>query len=102
MSPTVPASSLFVIQLLEATPCHGCIDGFLQSPQVLLSRDLAKVKKGDIWANDKLSHCGLVKTIKVVEGKDPEISIQHASSGLGKVAISGWAKYFKSGGKFYK
>lgn len=65
-------------------------------------KNLSKVKKGDIWAKDNLKHCGLVKTIKVVAGKKPEISIQHASSGLGKVAISSWAKYFKGKGKFYK
>ena len=63
---------------------------------------LSKIKKGTIWANDKLSHCGLVKSIKTVKGKAPEIMIQHASSGLGKVATSVWAKYFKGGGKFYK
>ena len=55
-----------------------------------------------MWFNDKLSHCGLVKAVKVVKGKDPEITIQYDSSRQGKVAANVWAKYFKSGGKFYK
>lgn len=65
-------------------------------------KDLAKVKKGDMWFNDKIDHVGLVKAVKVVKGKDPEITIQHDSSGQGKVATDMWSKRFKSRGKFYK
>ena len=65
-------------------------------------KDLTKVRKGAIWTSDKLTHCGIVESIKVVKGKDPEIRIRHDSTKLGKVAVGDWAKYFKSVGKFYK
>lgn len=62
-----------------------------------------KVKKGDLWANKKKSHCGIVAAVK--EGKDgaePTITIEHCSSKQGGVKKNDFAKYFKSGGSFYR
>lgn len=65
-------------------------------------KDLAKVKKGHVWASDRLTHCGLVESVKPAKSGKPEIRIKHDSTKLGKVAVSDWGKYFKGGGKFYK
>lgn len=65
--------------------------------------DIADVKKGDLWADDKLSHCGLVDSFKAgKDGAAPEIVIQHCSSKQGGVKKNDYAKYFKSGGQFYR
>jgi hypothetical protein len=66
----------------------------------------ADVVVGNVWINNKEDHCGIV--CKVDPPKDPAkdpnpiIEIEHCSSGQGKVAKNDWAKYFKSGGKFYQ
>jgi hypothetical protein len=62
--------------------------------------DLDKVKKGDLWADDKLSHCGIVHDVKA--GTPPVITIENCSSKQGGVKKNDWAKYFKSGGDFYR
>ena len=65
--------------------------------------ELEKVKKGDVWADDKLSHCGLVRDIKEAKaGEAPAVTIEHCSSKQGGVKKNDWAKYFKSGGDFYR
>jgi hypothetical protein len=64
---------------------------------------LDKVKKGDLWADDKLSHCGLVDRIDAGKtGEAPVITIENCSSKQGGVKKNDWAKYFKSGGSFYR
>ena len=69
--------------------------------------DVADVKAGNVWVNDKQDHCGIVCNV-VSEQKhpakspNPTIEIQHCSSRQGKVATNDWATYFKGGGKFYK
>ena len=67
-----------------------------------LISDQKGIKVGSIWANDKLSHCGIVTAVKPAKSGDPQITIQHCSSNQGRVATNDWKKHFKGGGKFYK
>jgi hypothetical protein len=64
------------------------------------------VAVGNIWVNDKVDHCGIVRKVEPPKdpAKDPncQIEIEHCSSGQGKVAKNDWSTYFKAGGKFYK
>ncbi len=85
----------------------GCLQGYSVRTRDVVKgktavKDVARVTKGMLWANDKLSHCGIVDAVKAAKGKSPAIKIKHSSSKLGKLAVSEWATYFKSGGTFYK
>lgn len=83
-----------------------CLDGYsIRVKDVVQGRgkvEAADVKVGMIWADDKLSHVGLVSGVKQSKDGEPEINIQHCSSKQGKVATNDWKNYFKGGGTFYK
>ncbi len=96
----------------------ACDAGYLLRVQDLVTRlgdpiDAATVQPGDVWARLKhgrmtsggrepSSHCGMVASV-VREGNGaPRITIKHCSSGQRLVAENDWARYFNSGGAFYR
>lgn len=87
---------------------NGCNKGYLFRVKDIAAKSGSEVKTtdvkvGNVWVNDKLTHCGIVsKVTKAKDGAEPTIEIQHCSSGQGKVAKNDWKKHFKGGGKFLK
>lgn len=74
--------------------------------RVRLTSDLNQVQAGDIWTNSAQTHCGIVIGVKknaTVQNPTakPTITIQHDSSGQGKVATNDFA-FFGSQGGFYR
>jgi hypothetical protein len=88
---------------------NGCKKNFLIRVKDIVSKSGSEVaakdvKVGNVWVNEKQTHCGIVCKVEAPKeaGKDPTIEIQHCSSGQGKVAKNDWATFFGAKGKFYK
>lgn len=84
-----------------------CLAGFPFRVKSVIAKfkdvdDVSSVKAGDIYVSADEKHMGLViKAEKPKkEGEQPEITIRHDSSNLGKVAESTFADYFKGKGNF--
>jgi hypothetical protein len=93
---------------------NGCKEKYLLRVSDVVKKagsevDVADVTVGNVWADDKMKHCGIVA--KVTPSSDPAknpkptITIENCSDAKGGVVMSDWtafAKYFKNDGKFYK
>jgi len=62
---------------------------------------LANVAVNDVWANDALSHTGVVDSVDRSNPAVPKFTITHASSRLQRVSTNDW-EYFGRKGKFYR
>jgi len=88
---------------------NGCDKKYLTRVKDVLGKAGAEVQPGDakpgyLFVKSNRKHCGLVR--KVAAGKEPGgppiITIEHCSTGLGRVGKSDWGKYFKGTGTFHK
>jgi hypothetical protein len=62
-----------------------------------------QAQQGDVWANARRNHCGVVVSVEVDERRNTRnITIEHCSSGQGGVVRNDWATHFNSGGTFYR
>ena len=62
-----------------------------------------QVQVNDVWANSKLSHCGLViSVIPSADGASNTITIRHDSSRQGGVVDNDFDQFFKAQGSFYR
>jgi hypothetical protein len=57
---------------------------------------------GDIWANARLTHTGLVVEVEDDGTKGRDIVIEHCSSQQGGVVRNDWRTHFSAQGQFYR
>lgn len=91
----------------NGAPSNKCLEGHtIRVPDAIQGMQEVKiddVKEHDVWANDSLTHMGMVT--KVNRGGDAgqaTIMITHDSSHLKKVSENEFATYFHGQGKFYR
>ncbi len=86
-------------------PC--CLGGYVvRVPDLVNGKtrivDLIEVRPGDIYANSKLDHCGLVVEAMPDPQLGAKISIKHDSSRQGGVFVNDFHSHFKGRGYFYR
>jgi hypothetical protein len=88
-------------QLSISKGSNFCLDGkTLRVPELIADTQTiarADVKVNDIWANEGLTHCGLV-----IAASDQGITIRHDSSAQGGVHDNDFDSYFHGQGTFHR
>ncbi len=117
------------LDLSVGAPSNLCLEGHtIRVPDVVQGRQkvsIDDVKVNDIWANDALTHMGLVTKVDKNAGADAgtdagtqggadagadagtnastvQVQITHDSSGQGRVATNDFRTFFHGQGSFYR
>jgi hypothetical protein len=113
------------LDMSSGAPSNQCLEGHsIRVPDIVQSKQkisIADVKVSDIWANDALTHMGLVSKVQKNAAADAgagggadagadagtnasvvQIQITHDSSGQGGVFTNDFGTYFHGQGSFYR
>jgi hypothetical protein len=113
------------LDISSGAPSNQCLEGHsIRVPDVIQGKQkisIGDVVVNDIWANDALTHMGLVSKVQKNAGADggadvggdggadagakagaAQIQITHDSSGQGGVATNDFSTYFHGQGSFYR